>query len=341
MAEPAGFSTVAELEEFLARPSEAACRELGALAGDFLVLGAGGKIGPTLCRLLKTASGGRKAVTAVSRFGDGAARERLEAEGVRTVAADLLDPDAYAGLPRAENVWFLAGMKFGAGRDEPLTWAMNVYLPALVARHYAGSRLVIFSTGNVYPFTPPGSGGAREDTPPEPVGDYAQSCLGRERIFQYFSARQHTPAVIVRLNYANECRYGIIVDLTRRILAGEPVDLEMGWVNLIWQGDAADTIARAVSLAASPAVFLNVAGPETVPVRALAREIGRRLGRKVRFRGREAKTALLADARRSLAAFGQPRVSLAQMTGWIVDWVAAGRPLLDKPTKFQVRDGRF
>jgi nucleoside-diphosphate-sugar epimerase len=334
-----GFSGIDELEEHLSRPSEAARRELAGLEGDILVLGAGGKIGPTLCRLLKTAAG--RTVTAVSRFGEEGARERLEAAGVRTVAADLLDPAAYPNLPWARNVWFLAGMKFGAGADLPLTWAMNVYLPALVAAHYAASRLVVFSTGNVYPFTSPGSGGAREDTEPYPLGEYAQSCLGRERIFQYFSARNGTPTVIIRLNYANECRYGIIVDLTRKILAGEPVDLDMGYVNLIWQGDAADYIARAAALAASPAAFLNVAGPAAVPVRDLAATIGRLLGKKVRFRGREAETALLADAGRCLDAFGPPRVSLARMTGWIVDWVASGRPLLDKPTKFQVRDGRF
>jgi nucleoside-diphosphate-sugar epimerase len=334
-----GFSDVADLEEFMSRPGEDARRELSALKGDFLVLGAGGKIGPTLCRLL--AAAGQRNVTAVSRFGDSEARKGLEAAGVRTVAADLLNPAAYARLPAAENVWFLAGMKFGAGADEPLTWAMNVYLPALVARHYAASRLVVFSTGNVYPFTAPESGGAREDTHPEPVGDYAQSCLGRERIFQYFSARNGTPVVIIRLNYSNECRYGIIVDLARKILAGEPVDLKMGYVNLIWQGDAADMIARAVALAASPAAFVNVAGPEILSVRALAGEIGRRLGKPVRFKGREAETALLADAGRCRKLFGPPRVSVPEMTGWIVDWVAAGKPLLDKPTKFQVRNGRF
>jgi len=340
MNETAGFSDIAELEAQMSRPSEAARRELAALEGDILVLGAGGKIGPTLCRLLKIAAAGRS-VAAVSRFKDSEARERLEAAGIRTVAADLLDPSAYAKLPSAENVWFMAGMKFGAGEDEPLTWAMNVYLPALVAAHFPASRLVVFSTGNVYPFTSPNTGGAREDTHPEPLGEYAQSCLGRERIFQYFSARNRTPVVIIRLNYANECRYGIIVDLTRKILAGKPVDLKMGYVNLIWQGDAADYIARAIGLAASPAQFLNVAGPETVSVRNLAREIGRRLGKKVHFKGREAETALLADSRRCLELFGPPRAGLSEMTGWIVDWVAAGKFLLGKPTKFQVRNGRF
>jgi nucleoside-diphosphate-sugar epimerase len=334
-----GFVNEEELEGALSQPSEAARSELSGLTGDFLVIGAGGKMGPTLCRLLRQASG--RTVTAVSRFSEPGLEEGLRAAGVRTVVADLLDRQVYARLPDTENVYFLAGMKFGADARRDLTWAMNVYVPALVAERFSGSRIVVFSTGNVYPFVPVDSGGAAEDTPPEPVGEYAQSCLGRERIFQYFSAKTGTPVLVVRLNYANEPRYGIAVDLVQKILAGQPIDLSMGYVNLIWQGDANDYIARAVHLAAVPARILNVAGAETVSVRSLAQRLGSIVGRAPRFVGAEQPTALLSDAGLCLRTFGAPRVQLDPMTRWIAEWVAGGGRTLSKPTKFQVRDGRF
>ncbi len=333
------FEGEEQLEGFMAAPNAAAREALSGLEGEIVVLGAGGKMGPTLCRLLREASGA--AVTAVSRFSEPGLRERLESAGVGTLEADLLAPEAWEKLPRAPNVYFLAGMKFGASGNEPLTWAMNVYLPALVCRHYAGSRIVAFSTGNVYPFVPVAEGGAVEQTPVAPLGDYAQSCLGRERMFQYFSSRDGTPVVLVRLNYANEPRYGVIVDVASRIRDGQPVDLTMGHVNLIWQGDANDYIARSITLASSPAEVLNVAGPETISVRRLAEQIGRLLGKEPRFTGTESPSALLSDAGQCFAAFGYPQVSLRQMVEWITAWVAEGRPLLAKPTKYQVRDGRF
>ena len=338
-APPRDFASEEQLEEALSEPSAAARRELSGLEGDFVVLGAGGKMGPTLSLLLRRAAGRR--VTAVSRFSEPGLAERLQGAGIRTVSADLLEPTHYEGLPDAANVFFLAGMKFGASARHELTWAMNVYVPALVAQRYAGSRIAVFSTGNLYPFVPVHGGGASESTPPAPVGEYAQSCLGRERMFQYFSARFATPVVLVRLNYANEPRYGVVVDLTRRILAGEAIDLSMGYVNLIWQGDANDYIARAITLASEPPRVLNVAGPEAVPVRRLAERIGEIVGRPPRFTGAEQPTALLSDAGECFRTFGPPRVELERMLRWITDWVLRGKRMLDKPTKFQVRDGHF
>jgi nucleoside-diphosphate-sugar epimerase len=232
-------------------------------------------------------------------------------------------------------------MKFGATGQQPLTWAMNVHLPALVAKHYKAARIVALSTGNVYPFTPIAGGGAREEDSPAPVGEYAQSCLGRERMFEYFSQVHGTPVTLIRLNYANEPRYGIIVDLTQKILAGAPIDVTMGTVNLIWQGDANNTIVSALKLAASPPAILNVTGPETIAVRDLATRIGKMLDKEPTFVSQEANTALLSNASRSFEAFGLPATSLDGMIEQIVSWVTAGKTVLNKPTKYGVRDGKF
>lgn len=329
-----------QLEALLSKPSDQSREMISQLEGDIVVLGAAGKMGPTLCMLLKKAAT-EKTVLAVSRFSDAAVRARLEAAGVKTIVADLSDRSTFASLPSVPNVWYMAGMKFGASGNEPLTWAMNVYVPALTSEHFADSRIVALSTGNVYPFVDPASAGAAEDAAPGPIGEYAQSCLGRERIFQHFSARNGTPVVLVRLNYANEPRYGVIVDITEKIIAGEPVDLTMGYVNLIWQGDANDYIARAITLAGSPAQVLNVAGLQVVSVRELAQRIATILNAKVEFTGEEAATALLSNAGRCVEAFGQPSVGLDEMIETIVGWVAAGRGVLGRPTKFQARNGKF
>lgn len=335
-----GFRTIPELEAHLSEPSPQAVDTVRAMEGDIAVLGAGGKMGPTLALMLKSAAP-KKKVYAVSRFTDAEVRSRLDAAGVLTVSADLLDRSSYAALPKAPNVYFLAGMKFGASGNQPMTWAMNSYLPALVCEAYRESRILAFSTGNVYPLATLAEGGATEDREPGPIGEYAQSCLGRERIFQYFSAKNGTPVVVIRLNYANEPRYGVLVDLTQKILAGMPVDLTMGYVNVIWQQDANDYIARAITLASSPASVLNVAGPETLSVRSLALLLGTLLGKEPLLAGSEAQTALLSSAARCFASFGYPRTPLLPMVDGIVDWVKRGMPVLGKPTKFQVRDGHF
>jgi hypothetical protein len=277
----------------------------------------------------------------VSRFSESEVRNRLESAGIRTVQADLIDRSAYERLPEAANVFFLAGMKFGASVQEHMTWAMNTYVPALAAERWSGPgvRIVAFSTGNVYPFVEPGSGGADEQRQPEPLGEYAMSCLGRERIFQHFCTARGT--VIIRLNYANELRYGILVDLAKKVLAGQEIDLSMGYVNVIWQGDANNYIARSLSLASSPASVLNVAGPEILPVRSLAERIAKLAGTKARFTGTEQSTALLSDSSRCLELFGPPAVSLDWMMSRVVDWVRRGERTLNKPTKYQVRDGKF
>ena len=328
------------LENLLSEPTEETRRAVAGLVGDIAVLGAGGKMGPTMAMMLKKASGGRQ-VYAVSRFSSKDARARLEQSGIKTIEADLLDESQYGVLPDAENVFFLAGMKFGAAGNQPLTWAMNVFLPALVAQHYRESRIVAFSTGNVYPLVSIAGRGASEETAPEPIGEYAQSCLGRERMFQYFSGLRHTPVTLVRLNYANEPRYGIIVDLTTKILNDTPIDLTMGAVNLIWQRDANDYIIRSITLAKSPPAILNVAGPEVVPTRHLAELVGRELGKKPRFVSQEAESALLSDASFCMRTFGYPQTPLQQMVSMIVRWVASGKEILNKPTKYQVRDGKF
>ncbi len=333
-------SDVRELEDVLSEPTTVTRGVLREIDGDIVVLGAGGKMGPTLAMMLHKAAPEKK-IYAVSRFSDGDAQARIEAQGVETITADLLDESSYAFLPDVPNVFYLAGMKFGATGKQPLTWAMNVHLPALVAKHYKGARIVALSTGNVYPFTPIASGGAREDDSPAPVGEYAQSCLGRERMFEYFSQVHGTPVTLIRLNYANEPRYGIIVDLIQKILSGQPIDVTMGTVNLIWQGDANNYIVSALKLAASPPAILNVTGPEMIAVRGLANRIGNVLGKQPTFTSQEADTALLSNASRCLDAFGQPATSLDTMIERIVAWVVAGKAVLNKPTKYSVRDGKF
>lgn len=328
------------LEAILSQPYDGTREILARTKGDSVVLGAGGKMGPTLAMMLRQAVPDRK-VFAVSRFSDRDVQARLEEQGIETIETDLLDESVYRDLPDVPNVFFLAGMKFGATGNQPMTWAMNVYVPSLVARRYAKSRIVALSTGNVYPFTDTGGAGSREQDTPSPVGEYAQSCLGRERMFQYFSQVHGTASTLIRLNYANEPRYGIIVDLTSKILRNEPIDVTMGFINVIWQGDANNYIAQSLSLAASPPAILNVAGPEVIGVRDLAARIGRRLGKEPRFTSQEAATALLSDSSLCVERFGPPTTSLDAMVAQIVDWVAAGKAVLNKPTKYDIRDGKF
>lgn len=328
------------LEDLLSEPADATARMLTGMPGDVVVLGAGGKMGPTLAMMAKKAAP-EKAVYAVSRFSDKTVMERLAEKGIETVEADLLDESAYARLPDVPNVLFLAGMKFGAAGNQPLTWAMNAHVPALVARQYHRSRIVALSTGNVYPFVDPRSGGATEEHAPGPIGEYAQSCLARERIFQYFSGQFGIPVTLIRLNYSNEPRYGILVDLTLKILHDKPIDLTMGSVNLIWQGDANNYILRALGVAQAPPTILNVTGSETLAVRDLAQRIGRLVGKEPRFVSQEAATSLLSNASKCIQWFGLPAMEIDEMIGAIVPWVAAGKPILGKPTKYNVRDGGF
>ncbi len=336
--------TVEQLEELLSAPTPEVVETLARLAGDILVLGVAGKMGPTLARMARRASraaGRERRVIGVSRFSSTGLQESLEAHGVETRRCDLLDEVALAQLPDAPNVVFMAGMKFGSTGQEARTWAMNCYVPALVCRRYPESRIVAFSTGNVYGLTPAGAGGSVESDVLQPVGDYAMSCLGRERIFEHFSRTQGTRVALVRLNYACELRYGVLVDLARAVWKGETVDLTMGSLNAIWQADANAMALRAFDHVAAPAFVVNVSGPEELSVRQVCESLGRLMGRTPRFTGREAKDALLSNSGVARRLFGAPPIDARTMIEWIAAWVMAGGASLDKPTHFAVRDGRF
>ncbi len=341
-------TNVDELEDRLSMPYPEDIEFARRLDGDVIILGAGGKMGPTLARRIAEAvdyAGVEAKIFAVSRFKEAGMREKLEAHGITALRADLLDDEAgerrLADLPRCPNAIFMAGMKFGATGNEPLTWAQNAYLPGRVAEHFRKSRLVVLSTGNVYPLVSISSGGSKETDAPGPVGEYAQSCLGRERVFSYFADRYGTRVCIIRLNYAVEARYGVLLDIARRVHSGEPVSVGMGYVNVIWQGDANSAVFRSLGLGASPAAVLNVTGLEILSVRRLAEEFGRRFGRQPIIEGEESETALLSDACRCRDLLGVPRVPLEWLLDLVADWLRRGGLTYQKPTKFEVRDGKF
>lgn len=341
---PGQIVDVNELEAVLALPSPALIEFAGKLDGDVLILGAGGKMGPSLTLRLRQAilaAGGRARVTAVSRFSDASARQTLEQAGVATIAADLMNEHELNALPKASYVMYMLGHKFGTTGREHVTWAINSYLPGRVADTYRTSVIVSFSTGNVYPLTPIGKGGCTEEDPALPVGEYAQSCLGRERLFDYAAATWGTRVAHIRLNYANDLRYGVLREIADAVFAGRPVDLAMGHVNVIWQGDANDMALRAFAHASAPSLRLNVTGPETVSVRYLAETFGRLFGRAPVFSGAERETALLSNATRACGMFGYPGVPLARMIEWTASWVENGGEKLEKPTHFDEREGRF
>jgi nucleoside-diphosphate-sugar epimerase len=334
----------AHLEDVLAEPSAADVDCVSRLNGDVLIIGAAGKMGPSLAQRIRRAAartGSRHRVIAASRFSAAAVRERLEADGIETVVCDLLDPDQIAALPRTENVLFLAGRKFGTLDRTDVTWATNTLVPARVAEHFARSRMVVFSTGNVYPLVPTGGPASREDDPPAPVGEYAQSCLGRERVVEFVSRERNLRALIYRLNYAVDLRYGTLVDIARKVLTGETIDLTMGFFNAIWQGDANSYALRSLELCASPAAVINVTGAERISVRETAGWFGSTFGRQPRFVNSEGPVALLSDSSRCRALLGEPAVPLAVLRQWVADWVRAGGSSLGKPTHFEVTDGRY
>jgi nucleoside-diphosphate-sugar epimerase len=314
------------------------------LEGDIILLGVAGKMGPSMARLARQAAdiaGVKRRIIGVSRFSDPSTRVELEEFGVETIAADLLNEDHLAGLPDAPNVIYLAGQKFGTTGKEAFTWAMNAYLPGRVAERYRNSRIVAFSTGNVYPFSAVTQGGVSEDQPTDPVGEYGQSCLGRERIFQYFSSRYNIPTLIYRLNYAIDLRYGVLLELAKSVAEERPIDLTTGFVNVIWQGDANEIAIRALHHCEVPAKLLNVTGPETISVKWLGEQFGALLGKTPSFVNEPQPTALLSNASLAHQLFGYPRVTLRQMIELTARWVQQGGKTLNKPTHFQERAGKF
>jgi nucleoside-diphosphate-sugar epimerase len=337
---PKTVTDIAALDELLCRPSQALIDDLNKVDGDIMILGVAGKMGPTLAGLAKAALPDRR-IIGVARFTDMSVKAWLAARGIETIHCDLLDEAAINALPKIANIVFMAGRKFGAEGDLSLTWAMNAHVPALVAQAFKNSRIVAFSTGCVYPFVPVDGKGSDETMPPDPPGEYAQSCVGRERMFEYFSRQYATPGRLFRLNYAIEMRYGVLHDIATKVVTGKPIDVNLGHVNFIWQGDASSQALRCLAHCDTPTAPINVSGHEVLAVRDLAQQFGALLGRKPVLVGKEEPTAWLTNTSQAAKLFGLPIVDTAQLIAWTADWVARSMPSLGKPTKYEVRDGRY
>ncbi len=341
---PETIRDTAQLDELLSEPTPGLVELMQRLPGDILVLGAAGKMGPSLSRMAvraAEAAGTPRRVIAVSRFSSPGSEQQFTDHGIEIVKADLLDREQLAGLPDAPNVVYMAGMKFGSTGNESLTWAMNAFLPGMVCQRYPDSRIAAFPTGNIYQMKPIAYGGAIESDTLQPVGEYAMSCLGRERVFDHFSRTAGTPVALVRLNYAVEMRYGVLVDVARQVWAGAPVSVAMGVANVIWQADANAMALGALEHAASPAFPINVAGPEQISIRRVAEQYGELMGKTVTIEGEEAPNALISNGQLGHRLFGYPRIGIQQMMRWIADWVMRGGESLGKPTHFEVRDGKY
>jgi nucleoside-diphosphate-sugar epimerase len=334
-----------ELDAALYEPSEHLVAAIERLAGDLLILGAGGKMGPTFARMACRAfeiAGKRSRVLAVSRFTNNELASDLATHGIETISGDLFDTEFVRNLHDAENILYLVGMKFGAATDSARTWASNTYIAGLVADRFRTSRIVALSTGNVYGLVPVDHGhGATEQSPLLPDGEYAASAIGRERIFEYFSREHGTRTAIIRLNYATEFHYGVLVDLAQKVFRNEPISLATGYFNTIWQRDACDMILRTFEHATSPPLVLNIAGLERLSVRTVCEHFGKVFGSEPKFIGTESTTALLSDAQLSRHLLGPPPMSLEQMLEWTADWIQQGGETWNRPTHFEVRDGKF
>jgi nucleoside-diphosphate-sugar epimerase len=337
---PRTIPDIAALDDLLCRPSQPLIDDLNKVQGDIMVLGVGGKMGPTLAGLAKAALPDRR-VVGVARFSEPGVKAWLQARGIETIDCDLLDEAAIRRLPQAPNIIFMAGRKFGAEGNLALTWAMNAHVPALVAQAFPKSRIVAFSTGCVYPFVPVDGKGSDEGMPPDPPGEYAQSCVGRERMFEYFSGQFKTPGRLFRLNYAIDMRYGVLHDIATKVLTGTPIDVSLGHVNFIWQGDASSQALRCLAHCDTPTSPINVSGHEILAVRDVAAQFGKLLGKTPVIVGKEEPTAWLTNTAQAVKLFGLPIIDTAQLIAWTADWVSRSMPSLGKPTKYEVRDGRY
>lgn len=338
------MKSIEELDEILSRPTEGLLDDIKKIKGDIIILGVAGKMGPSLAKLASRACkevGSNKKIIGVSRFSDPTLKTGLEEHGITCIAADLLDDEALQSLPDSENVIYMAGKKFGTTGQEHSTWAMNAYLPGRVATKYKHSKIVVFSSGNIYPFVHFASGGALEDTPPEPLGEYAQSCLGRERIFEYFSHQFEIPMLMYRLNYAIDMRYGNLLEIGKMVENEQPIDLRSGHMNVIWQGDANEIAIRSLLHTTTPPKLLNVTGPETISIKQVAQKFGKLLGKKPVFINEPEPNVLLNNASLCHQLFGYPKVTLQTMIEMTAQWIQQDGETLNKPTHFQEREGKF
>lgn len=341
---PEKIANQAILEDLLSTPTAEAVKIFSEIEGDIMFLGIGGKIGPTLSRMARRAcekAGVEKRIVGVSLFESDEQQRQIGNIGIETIHGDLLDIDFIKSLPKVKNVFFLAGMKFGSEENISLTWAVNAYMPALVADHFRGSSIVAFSTGCVYPLVTVESGGSLETDPPVPVGEYAQSCLGRERMFEYGSKQHNTKVCLIRLNYSVELRYGVLVDIALKVKNQQPIDLAMGYFNVIWQGDVNDVVLRSLQICESPAKILNITGEDILSVHEVATEFGQLFNVTPEFFNEEAKTALLNNSEKAFQLFGRPKISTSQIIKWIAGWISEERETLGKPTHYEVRDGKY
>jgi len=344
MAGSGGFANVDEVEEALSRPDAGVVETMGKLSGDIIVLGVAGKMGPTLASMIVRASreaGVKRRVIGVARFSNPGERAKLESNGVETIKADLLDETQLTKLPVVPNIVYMPAMKFGSTGQEGMTWAMNTFLAGMCCQKYAQSKIVAFSTGNVYGLCPVMRGGSLESDTPGPIGDYAMSCLGRERMFDYFSRSRGIRVALIRLNYAVEMRYGVLVDIAQKVWHGSQIDVSMGHMNAIWQRDANAMTLRCFDHVSSPPFVINVTGPEMLSFRDVAEQLGKLMEKKVKIVGKEAADALIANAGLAHKLFGKPQVSAQRMLEWIADWVKNGKESLGKPTHFETRDGKY
>lgn len=338
------FLNEEQLEEALSRPSLELVDMMRTLDGDFIMLGVAGKMGISMARMVVRAckeANVKKRVIGVSRFSSSEQQSYLEKSGIETLKGDLLDTEFIKSLPDVKNVIYLAGMKFGTDGNESLTWAMNAFLPGLIVEKYKNSRIVAFSTGCVYPLVSVKSGGSKETDNANPIGEYAQSCLGRERIFEYGSIKNNMPVSIIRLNYAVEMRYGVLVDIATKVYNEDVIDLTMGYANVIWQGDANDMILRTITHGECPPKTFNISGSEIISIREVAKRFGVLMNKTIKFINQEADSALLVNVSQSHKILGKPKIPLDQIVEWTAEWIQNEKPLLGKATHFEVRDGKY